>query len=88
MDNTLLDMLNSSYPTKLESLIANYFFAFMRIRDPWDICNVTWFLRGQTMNKICQYEFVYSVNTRRRFNSQDVQFEFRQVLRQHYMLKR
>ena len=56
-----------------------YFFAFMRVRDRWDICSVTSFLRGQTMNKICQYEFVYSVNTRRRFNSQDVQFEFRQV---------
>ena len=25
-------------------------------KDWWDKCNVTWFLRAQTSNKICQYK--------------------------------
>ena len=25
-------------------------------KDWWDKCNVTWFLRGQTSDKICQYK--------------------------------
>ena len=28
----------------------------LECRDWWDKCNVTWYLRGQTSNKICQYK--------------------------------
>ena len=58
-------------------------------QDQWDISNVTWSLRGQTLNKICQYELsrsnllILSNLDDDLIVIQNVQLEFRQVLR-HY----
>ena len=60
-DNTLLNLLNSSYPTQPHSLTANYLLftipaILARAEGQIGSSNVTWFLRGQTETQtaICQ----------------------------------
>ena len=43
VDNTLLDLQNSSYPTQPHSIIANYFFLSLRAGGIFQILKSDWF---------------------------------------------